>query len=93
MKVRTGTENLNNNYTKIAQRKHTWGGGKKGEKTILASIYRAAKAGHISAKGNGGKITGGLQVPGSKSWTHKCKGQWRKIAREKRHNDCTTKHS
>ena len=31
-----------------------------------------------SAKGNGGKITGGLQVPGSKSWTHKCKGQWKK---------------
>ena len=51
-------------------------GGKKGEKTILASKYRAAKAGHISAKGNGRKkLMGrkeniGLQIPGSKSWTH-----------------------
>ena len=48
VKVRTGTEN--NNYTKIAQIL----GRKGGEKTILASKYRAAKAGHISAKGNGG---------------------------------------
>ena len=31
VKVRTGTENLNNNYTKIAQRKHTWG-GKRGKR-------------------------------------------------------------
>ena len=38
----------------------------------------------------GGKDNIGLQIPGSKSWTHKCKGQWRKIAREKRHNDATT---
>ena len=53
MKVRTGTESENNNYTKIAQR--TNAGEKRGEKTILASKYRAAKAGHISAKGNGGK--------------------------------------
>ena len=52
VKVRTGTENENNNYTKIAQR--TNAGEKRGEKTILASNYRAAKAGHISAKGNGG---------------------------------------
>ena len=33
----------------------TYLGGEKGEKTILASKYRAAKAGHISAKGNGGQ--------------------------------------
>ena len=26
----------------------------------------------------GGKDNIGLQIPGSKSWTHKCKGQWRK---------------
>ena len=25
----------------------------------------------------GGKDNIGLQIPGSKSWTHKCKGQWR----------------
>ena len=52
VKVRTGTENVNNNYTKIAQRTNT--GQKKGEKTIWASKYRASKAGHISAKDNGG---------------------------------------
>ena len=51
VKVRTGTENLNNNYTKIAQQN-------TGEK--------------------GGKDNIGLQIPGSKSWTHKCKGHWRK---------------
>ena len=38
--------------TKIVQR--TNAGEKRGGKTILASKYRAAKAGHISAKGNGG---------------------------------------
>ena len=32
----------------------------------------------------GGKDNIGLQIPGSKSWTHKCKGQWRKITGEKR---------
>ena len=25
----------------------------------------------------GGKDNIGIQIPGSKSWTHKCKGQWR----------------
>ena len=57
VKVRTGTENVNNNYTKIAQRTNT--GQKKGEKTIWASKYRASKAGHIIAKDNGGQITWG----------------------------------
>ena len=56
--MRTGTENLNNNYTKIAQQNNKIL-GRKGEKTILASKYRAAKAGHISAKGNGGKKING----------------------------------
>ena len=50
MKVRTGTEHVNNNYTKIAQQNT---GKKRGKDNI------------------------GLQVPGSKSWTHECKGQWR----------------
>ena len=40
---------------KIATKKWTNAGEKRGEKTILASKYRAAKAGHISAKGNGGQ--------------------------------------
>ena len=38
--------------TKIVQR--TNAGEKRGGKTILASKYLAARAGHISAKGNGG---------------------------------------
>ena len=55
-----------------------------GRKETFASKYRAAKAGHISAKGNrrkklmGRKENIGLQIRGSKSWTHKCKGHWRK---------------
>ena len=40
---------------KTATKKWTNAGEKRGEKTILASKYRAAKAGHISAKGNGGQ--------------------------------------
>ena len=64
-------------------------GEKGGGKTILASKYRAAKAGHISAKGIGGGWFGefaGLepptigwfapQKPGSKSWTQSAKGYW-----------------
>ena len=39
VKVRTGTENENNNYTKIAQ--GTNAGEKRGEKTILASKLSA----------------------------------------------------
>ena len=42
-------------------------GGEKGEKTILASKYRAAKAGLISAKGNGGKITGASKYRAAKA--------------------------
>ena len=51
VKVRTGTEHLNNNYREIAQQNT---GEKRGKDNI------------------------GLQIPGSESWTHKCKGQWRK---------------
>ena len=51
-------KNINSLESQTQKRKGHWRKKYWGEKETLASKYRAAKAGHISAKGNGGKITG-----------------------------------
>ena len=44
-----------------------------GQQKLDTKVQRALEEKILGRKGNIG-----LQIPGSKSWTHKCKGQWRK---------------